>query len=364
MKKKKILVLCPYPKGEAAGQRLKYEQYFNDWEKEGYEITISSFSDINLWRSLYSPKNNFIKILGTLRGYIIRIRDLFYLKKYDLIYIFMWVTPFGTTLFERLVRFLSKKVIYDFDDAVHLTNHVQNHSLVRRVIGLFRGKNKTNYLIKSSDHVIVSSPFHVDFCKEKNRKSNCTYIPCSLDGSRFVPSKTKHQNDIPVIGWTGTFSSKFYLDSLMKVFLELKKRCDFKLLIIGNFDFTLPNINLEVIKWTKKNEVQDLQLIDIGIYPLLPDEWGLGKGALKAIHYMAIGIPLVATDFGTTSLVVKDKVNGFLVKSEKEWVEALENLIKDIKKRKEFGEKGREIFEFNYSTNVVKNKYLSVLNSL
>ena len=150
----------------------------------------------------------------------------------------------------------------------------------------------------------------------------------------------------------------------MKVFLELKKRCDFKLLIIGNFDFTLPNINLEVIKWTKKNEVQDLQLIDIGIYPLLPDEWGLGKGALKAIHYMAIGIPLVATDFGTTSLVVKDKVNGFLVKSEKEWVEALENLIKDIKKRKEFGEKGREIFEFNYSTNVVKNKYLSVLNGL
>ena len=79
---------------------------------------------------------------------------------------------------------------------------------------------------------------------------------------------------------------------------------------------------------------------------------------------MAIGIPLVATDFGTTSLVVKDKVNGFLVKSEKEWVEALENLIKDIKKRNEFGEKGREIFEFNYSTNVVKNKYLSVLNSL
>ena len=118
------------------------------------------------------------------------------------------------------------------------------------------------------------------------------------------------------------------------------------------------------VGWTKKNEVQDLQLIDIGIYPLLPDEWGLGKGALKAIHYMAIGIPLVATDFGTPSLVVKDKVNGFLVKSDKEWVEALENLIKDTKKRKEFGEKGREIFELNYSTNIVKDKYLSVLKGL
>ena len=81
MKKKKILVLCPYPKGEAAGQRLKYEQYFNDWEKEGYEITISSFSDINLWRSLYSPKNNFIKILGTLSDGDIRKAIL---KNFDL----------------------------------------------------------------------------------------------------------------------------------------------------------------------------------------------------------------------------------------------------------------------------------------
>ena len=35
-----------------------------------------------------------------------------------------------------------------------------------------------------------------------------------------------------------------------------------------------------------------------------------------------------------------------------------------IKKREEFGEKGREIFELNYSTNVVKNKYLSVLKGL
>ena len=126
-----------------------------------------------------------------------------------------------------------------------------------------------------------------------------------------------------------------------------------------------PPINVDhQIKWTKENEVKDLQLIDIGIYPLLPDEWGLGKGALKAIHYMAIGIPVVATDFGTTSLVVKDQENGFLVKSEEEWVEALEILIRDRKKRKVFGEKGREIFELNYSTNIVKEQYLSILKGL
>ena len=364
MENKKILVLCPYPEGEAAGQRLKYEQYFNDWKKEGYQITISPFSDLSLWKYLYSPKNNFLKIVGTLKGYAIRIRDLFSLKKYDLVYIFMWVTPLGSTLFERLVRALSIKLIYDFDDAVHLTKHVQNLSLLQRFVSLFRSKNKPNYLIKNADHVIVSSPFHVEYCKEKNKESSCTYIPCSLDASRFTPRKSRREDDTPVIGWTGTFSSKFYLDSLKKVFLELNKRCNFKLVIIGNFDFKFPSINLEVINWTKETEVEDLQRFDIGIYPLLPDEWGLGKGALKAIHYMAVGIPVVATDFGTTSLVVKDKVNGFLVKTEQEWVDALETLIKDAKKRKEFGKRGRELFELNYSTSVIKNKYLSVLNQI
>ena len=32
MIKKKILIICPYPEGQAAGQRLKYEQYFDYWK--------------------------------------------------------------------------------------------------------------------------------------------------------------------------------------------------------------------------------------------------------------------------------------------------------------------------------------------
>ena len=58
MKQKRILVLCPYPEGEAAGQRLKYEQYFDHWEENGFQITVSSFSDQYLWNNLYASGNN------------------------------------------------------------------------------------------------------------------------------------------------------------------------------------------------------------------------------------------------------------------------------------------------------------------
>ena len=35
---KKILILCPYPEGVAAGQRLKYEPYMESWKEKGFSI--------------------------------------------------------------------------------------------------------------------------------------------------------------------------------------------------------------------------------------------------------------------------------------------------------------------------------------
>ena len=40
---KKIVIICPHPKGVAPGQRLKYEQYFESWRKNGYEVDIKPF---------------------------------------------------------------------------------------------------------------------------------------------------------------------------------------------------------------------------------------------------------------------------------------------------------------------------------
>ena len=110
----KILVVCPYPKGKAAGQRFKYEQYFKSWEKEGYFVEVSSFFDNSTWEILYEDSNFIKKMLGTIRGYFRRLKDLISISDYDIVYIFMWVTPLGPPFFERLFRFLGKKIVYDF----------------------------------------------------------------------------------------------------------------------------------------------------------------------------------------------------------------------------------------------------------
>ena len=359
-KTKKILIICPFPEGEAAGQRLKYEQFINHWEENGYEVSISSFMDYQMWKVVYTKGNYLKKVLGTIKGYARRIKDIFRLKKFDIIYVFMWVTPFGTSLFERIFRLISKSVIYDIEDNAMMT---QSSSL-NPIMKLFKSSKKIKFLIKNSDYVITSSPFLNDDCIKLNNNKSSIFISDAIDLKRYSPNNPYSNENIVVIGWTGTFSSMMYLDLLRNTFLELNKRTKFKLRVIGNFNYQLPGINLEVINWTKANEIKDLQGIDIGIYPLTQDNWVLGKSGLKALQYMALGLPTVATDVGTNPSIISHMKNGWLVRTQDEWVEALETLINNQDLRAKIGTEAKRRIIENYSIEVTKDKYLSILNEL
>jgi glycosyltransferase involved in cell wall biosynthesis len=358
--KKKILVICPFPQGEAAGQRLKYEQYFELWNHAGYEVTVSCFMDQSLWQIVYSKGNYLKKIFGVLRGLFRRFLDLFRLYKFDIVYVFMWGTPFGSSLYERILRKLSKKVIYDIEDNVMM----QQSNPLNPIMRLLRGPGKTTFLIKKSDHIITSSPFLNKYALGINLLNSATYISSSVNINRFIPCNSYSNKKIITLGWTGTFTSKEYLDLLAPTLLKLSQRLKFKLRIIGNFEYSLPGVDTEVIQWTKENEASDLQGIDIGLYPLPQNDWVLGKSGLKAIQYMAFGLPTVATNVGTTPEIIEHMQNGILVNNESEWDHYLEMLINDPSLRRSLGEKARETVKMKYSTDVIGSEYVAVLNSL
>src|SRR5688572_31719302 len=49
------------------------------------------------------------------------------------------------------------------------------------------------------------------------------------------------------------------------------------------------------------------------------EEWVLGKSGLKALQYMGVGVPVVASRIGAACEFVRDGENGFLVQSTEEW---------------------------------------------
>jgi L-malate glycosyltransferase len=357
-------VLCPFPIGVAAGQRLKYEQYLNDWRAAGYDIEVSCFMDDAMWRIVYVNGYVLKKALGLLRGQLRRFVDLLRISRYDVVYVFMWVTPFGTSIFERMTRGLARKLIFDVEDNVLIEQKLPKAYNPNVIAQLIKGPWKARYLIETADHVITSSPFLNEFCLDVNRLKRCTYISSSVDTDRFIPTVKPREDRALTIGWTGTFSSKIYLDMLRGVFQRLAKRRSFKLKVIGNFDYDLDGVDLEVVQWTLEREVEDLQTFDIGVYPLPMDDWVLGKSGLKAIQYMAFGLPIVATAVGTTPMLIENEVNGLLVKSEDEWITALERLLDDGALRRRLGAAARESAVANYSTKVIARQYRNVLKDV
>lgn len=359
--KRKMLVLCPYPIDTGAGQRLKFEQYYADWEAAGYEITVSPFMDRKLWSVVFEPGHVVEKALGTLRGYARRLRDLFRLPHYDVVYNHMWVTPLGPPVFERLTRALSRRLVFDLEDSVLEAKGGGDNP--NPLLRLLRGSGKARYLVRAADHVITSSPELAERCTAENQRHAATYITSSVDTDRFEPTNSYDNDDRVVIGWTGTFSSRIYLDLLRPVFQRLAETRDFRLRVIGNFDYELPGVDLEVLRWSAAEEVAQLQGIDIGVYPLpLDDEaWVSGKSGLKAIQYMAFALPCVASDIGNTPRVVQDGVNGLLVRSDEEWLAALTRLIDDPTLRRRLGEQARRDVLERYSKHAVAIQYRQVL---
>ena len=118
------------------------------------------------------------------------------------------------------------------------------------------------------------------------------------------------------IGWSGSISTAKYFYFLSDILKKVKEKYDFRILVVGDKKCAIEGFNIEAVDWDEEKELFYLKQMDIGVYPLPFEEWVYGKSGLKAIQYMALAIPTVATAIGSNYRVIEDGVSGFLVKEE------------------------------------------------
>src|ERR1700749_1298464 len=187
-KRKKILVICPCPEGIAPAQRLKYEQYFNNWRENGFDITVSPFFSDRLQQILYVKGNTLEKIYWVILAYCKRFAEIFTLRKYDLVYIFLWVTPFGLPLMERIFTTVNPNIIYDIDDLIFMKSlHSANSET-----DFLKGKSKPFFLMKKAKHVITCTPYLTAIANQYN--TNVTDISSTINTNTYQPVNN-YQND-------------------------------------------------------------------------------------------------------------------------------------------------------------------------
>src|SRR5262249_9113636 len=115
--------------------------------------------------------------------------------------------------------------------------------------------------------------------------------------------------------------------------------------------------------WSADTEADDLRTFDVGLMPLPDDDWSRGKCGLKALQYMALGIPPVVSPVGVNATIVKDTVNGFHARSDQDWIDRISLILDDESLRRSLGQQARTTVENSYSARVQALRLAQILTA-
>jgi glycosyltransferase involved in cell wall biosynthesis len=217
------------------------------------------------------------------------------------------------------------------------------------------------YICKWSYAVTGGNSFLNDYAKQHGARKT-VFLPTCVDVINKHNLVKTHGNHKPVVGWTGSHSTLFYLDEIIPVVHALQEKLDFTFLVIAD---KKPDLNLKdwrFIAWNEATEAQDLLNIDIGIMPLKEDVWSEGKCGFKLIQYLSCGIPAIADPIGVNKQIIESGENGFVCADKNEWKEKLSLLIGDASLRAELGANGRKKIIQEYSVQSQAEKFVSLFS--
>lgn len=336
--------------------RYRVYQYLDFLRREGVHWKVSPAISGTGYAKVYNTHRLINKLPYFGLAVLKRLIDLTTVRKSDIVFLQKEVLPQAYPLIEGFIKKLNRKLVFDFDDAIFLLPPKRRSLLYK-----FRYKNSIPRILTMSDYVIAGNEYLKRYALRFN--GNVEVIPTSIDTETYFVNK-KEKKDKINIGWIGSRSTMFYLDRLRNVFTALAKRYNICLTVIGPGNYRVNGVETVTRPWRLEREISDLQGFDIGVAPLINDDWALGKCGCKIIQYMGMGIPAVASPVGIHRKIINDGVNGFLADSDEEWMEKLSQLIENEALRQRLGFMSRKTVEERYSVKVNGPKLLKILHKV
>jgi glycosyltransferase involved in cell wall biosynthesis len=252
-----------------------------------------------------------------------------------------------------LLRKLSRKLVFDFDDAIFCnTDGTPSATRMQRFAAM----------ASVCDYVFAGNHFLAEQVVRHNPA--VTVIPTCIDMQRYAVDLPKPTDSIDLV-WIGSSSTRKYLVEVLPALrLAASRVPGLRLKIIADFDLPGAGLPTLAIPWSAETEAQALSASHIGIAPMRDDDWSRGKCALKVLQYMAAGLPVVSSHAGANAEVVLDGQTGFLVRDDASWGMHIAILANDAALRARLGATGRRRAIDNYSTESVFSRMSNVLKSL
>lgn len=331
-------ILCLHIAENQASYRYRVERFLPHWRQYGIEI---------------HP----VCIVG--KNYPEKLKLALESRHYD----FVWLQrkPLAPFLVDIIAS--RSRLIYDFDDALYTRQTGHTGRLKSTKPGSGKMVKRINHVLKKASLVFAGSDALAEYAEKFNpaavRLIPTSYQTADTDGEAIPAAANPHVT----VGWIGGNGTLPYLKLIDEATSALQR--------------TLPGIRFSVMSgrppeglqtdwhfepWSLESEKNWLRSIDIGIMPLLDDEWSRGKCAFKLIQYMAYAKPVIASAVGANTTTVSHGRNGFLATTIEEWIAALNSLAGDSGLRKSMGAESEKIFLSTFERSRVQQTIADMLH--
>jgi glycosyltransferase involved in cell wall biosynthesis len=320
------LGIYPRYSEQGASSRLRYYLYRDALVQAGFAPEFHPLLGDEYLRRLYSghgkSKKLFLKALVS-RFFRTAALEENLLVEYELF-------PFLPAAAELLL-IGKRKFVLNFDDLVW--------EKYRTIPFL---KNKYDRLIRRAAGVITAN--HLLFERAEKLNANAILVPTVVDLQKYVsPPLLLKKDGFLRAAWIGTPVT--YRACFLPFAETFKKLCatfPLEFLVIARADLpVIDGVPMQCVDWDEKDEAGFLASCDLGVMPLVDDDFSRGKSAYKLIQYAAAGLPAVASPVGENARFITHGDNGFLASSPEEWAAALQSLLVPAR-RKEMADRMRE----------------------
>jgi glycosyltransferase involved in cell wall biosynthesis len=327
------LMACTHSTLDPAS-RFRVMQFIPHFERSGWQVSLRPIRPQRPWRPIDNP------ILRRLRDGVgggirraSRTRDIRDAASFDVVMVNRDLL--GVDLrYEPKLLASNPRVLFDFDDAIFLggkAHHVE-------------------WMCRHAAWTTVGNEYLERFARRITDR--VTVLPTVVDLSTHVPASEPRFTGPFRVGWCGSdLSIRETLFPYVPMFARLQNRLGFAFVIVSYPRPAVPDCGLrwEYVRWTPEVERQLGRYMDVGIMPLVDNEFQRGKCGLKLLQYMAAAIPAIASPIGVNNQIVIPGQTGYLAESETDWHDAIFRLGQSARDREELGRAGRAHCERHFS---------------
>lgn len=252
----------------------------------------------------------------------------------------------------RAVMRLARRSLLDFDDAIYT-----RPGRPRNWLTAWRVRARLRYLLAHSELTTVANRCLADYARR--HANRVEIVPMALDGRVWHPVERPAATRPVRIGWSGSPVNIGQMERLAGVLAPLfGGRRDLRLAILSGRRPALP-FDFDYQPFQAGAEPEFVRSLDIGLLPLVEDEFTRGKSPIKALQYMACGVPVVGNVFGGTAEML-DESNSVTVQRLEDWPAALESLADDRERRRYLGMAGAARFRDRHELRVIGERWLAL----